>query len=139
MKTLAIANHKGDVGKTTVATNLAYALAQLGKEVLLIDLDHQAHSTEIFCPYVVPEDESVEKIFTPPVYLDKLLRPALVNEEPVNGLDIIPSTLHLALVAENIISKFHREKLLKRQLEVVRHVLTISNKRGTICHVTIHA
>jgi cellulose biosynthesis protein BcsQ len=45
MKTIAIYHHKGGVGKTTVATNLAAALSKKGKRVLLIDIDAQANST----------------------------------------------------------------------------------------------
>jgi cellulose biosynthesis protein BcsQ len=49
---LAVFNHKGGVGKTTLTVNIAAALASLGKRVLLVDADPQCNLTS----YIVDED-----------------------------------------------------------------------------------
>ncbi len=69
MKTIAFANQKGGVGKSTVAALLALSWAEQGKSVLVRDLDHQG-SLEAFVEHI--EHDRI-KLFTPGVEGDFLL------------------------------------------------------------------
>jgi chromosome partitioning protein len=60
MRTVAIVNQKGGCGKTTVSINLASALADLGKRVLLVDMDPQAHCA---VGLAVPEEQIEQSIY----------------------------------------------------------------------------
>lgn len=90
-KIVSIANQKGGVGKTTTAINLGAALANLDKQVLIIDMDPQGNSSR-----GVGVDINM---------LKKTLYNVLIGEEDVNNiiyttnfkrLDILPSNLNLA-------------------------------------------
>src|SRR4030095_3947063 len=110
---IAILNQKGGVGKTTVAVNLTYGLAQLGKPTLLIDLDPQAHSTVIYCDSV-PRDATVKEVFERrDADLRALIVPAAVRDTQIQNLFLVPSTIHLAVQAERVVTQQHtRARLL---------------------------
>ena len=116
MPQLAILNQKGGVGKTTTAVNLSAALAALGKRVLLIDLDPQAHAT---LHLGVTPDNEVAGIY------DVLCRDARLPETVRavgENLSLIPSTIDLAAAEVELAGEVGRELLLRDHLsEVAAH------------------
>ena len=118
---LIILNQKGGVGKSTVATNMAYGLALSGKRTLLVDLDPQAHSTVIFCPDLPITNTTSELLSKKSFKIGNAIREAKIgdSEEPVKNLFIIPANIHLAITAEQITTKIHREKLLHNHLKKI--------------------
>jgi chromosome partitioning protein len=111
-KTIAIVNQKGGVGKTTTCVNLAAALVEAGKRVLLCDFDPQANATS---------GMGVDKTVSKGVY------EVVIGEVPANDAiahtrygDVLPSNKALAGAGIELIGMDHRETLLKEALAVLK-------------------
>ncbi|NYG60482.1 chromosome partitioning protein [Nocardioides daedukensis] len=109
--TLAIANQKGGVAKTTTVASLGAALAELGHKVLLVDLDPQACLT--FSLGIDPEDLefSVHHVLT------KGLAPSEVIIETEDGVDLMPATIELARAEADLLTRTGREHVIKGAIE----------------------
>jgi len=109
VRTIAVTNQKGGVGKTTTTANLAAELARRGSSVCLIDLDPQAHLTMHFG--IDPTDLSVSmyEVMTADVGLTQAA--ALV--EP--NLTVVPATIHLAAAEVELAGEVGRERVLSQR------------------------
>ena len=109
--TLAVANQKGGVAKTTTVASIGAALAEMGQSVLLVDLDPQACLT--FSLGIDPEDLelSVHHVLT------KGLPPGEVVIETDDDVDLMPATIELARAEADLLTRTGREHVLRGMVD----------------------
>lgn len=113
MKIISIANQKGGVGKTTTALNVGCGLAELGKEVLLIDLDPQAHLTASlgFDPETL--DSGTRYIFQKPNDITSVI----LRKRNGNNVYLLSADIDLAKTELELVARTGREFILSTALK----------------------
>ena len=110
---IAIANHKGGVGKSFTAVNLAAGLARGGWRTLLTDCDPQGNSTSMFDP-----DDDVEfDIYD--LIKDEAPIEKVIRRTRIPNLDLVPSTLAVAKLDQELVTMHRREDQLALALAPV--------------------
>jgi chromosome partitioning protein len=110
-QTVACANQKGGVGKTTTVVNLGSYLALAGERILIVDLDPQGNATS---GLGIDRSEIERSIYD--AVIDDVPITELILEGPLPGLEVVPSTVALAGAEIELAPIEARERRLRRLL-----------------------
>ena len=111
MRSIAVMNQKGGVGKTTSSVNLAASLSRQGKKVCVIDLDPQGHASFHLGIEAGPEMTTVYDVFSQQTTLDDARQ--LVAE----NLSVVPSNIDLAATEVELAGVPGREFILRNAMQ----------------------
>ena len=110
MRSIAVINQKGGVGKTTSSVNLAAALAESGRRVCLMDLDPQAHASLHLGISAVDGEPSMYEVLCGDASLEQARR------DISDRLSVVPSNLDLAAAELELAGEVGREMILRDKM-----------------------
>lgn len=120
-RTIAIANQKGGVGKTTTAINLGIGMVQSGNKVLLVDLDPQGNATQGLGFDADSLDITITTMLRKMIAKDYVFTKNYGIVSHPEGIDLMPSNIELSILETELISLlFGRERVLKNYLDMIK-------------------
>ncbi len=119
MRTIAVVNQKGGVGKTTVSINLASALAEMEHTTLLVDMDPQSHCA---VGLAVPEEQIEQSIYDVLISFsrEESMRVGEILWEVSDKLELAPASIDLSAFEQQMAGLPDRELCLKKVLDAVK-------------------
>ncbi|MCI8832523.1 MAG: ParA family protein [Lachnospiraceae bacterium] len=115
-RTIAIANQKGGVGKTTTTINLSACLSEAGQKVLVVDFDPQGNATSGFGL----EKGSIENTVYQ-MLIGETDAKESIEKNVQNNLDILPSDVNLAGAEIELLEMDNKESLLRDNLKSIKN------------------
>ena len=101
-KIIVVANQKGGVAKTSTVRNLSYALAEMGKKVLVVDFDPQYNLTTSFGVLPTQAPYNTGTLITN-LLLDESLPDTNEFIQKIDSVDLIPSSRYLTVAEANLL------------------------------------
>jgi chromosome partitioning protein len=112
--TISFSNQKGGTAKTTSVINLAGTLAEMGKKILVVDVDPQGSLSIGFSVRIPIEEPTTYEVMVDGLPLQRIIQPVREN------IDLAPTNINLSVAELQLVGKIRREDKLKNAIASVK-------------------
>jgi chromosome partitioning protein len=126
MKTIGICNNKGGVGKTTICFCLAGALAEMGKKVLLVDMDQQGSLSSS----LLHDINDLHRTITDALLDDRISIKEVIQKTDFENIELVPANLGLGKMENELISERDSHYYLADKLDEIKdqyHIILVDS------------